>query len=195
MRKSSVNRLCILALCAVINLVGAQIALLLRLPVYLDSIGTMFAAAVSGPVYGMIPGIISNLIGGMTTDVYALYYLPVQMISGYLAGIVFHKMSFTRGKSLMKILSGAAVISIPGTFVSALITASVFGGITSSGSALLVQLFHHLGMGLTASICMVQGLTDYIDRGIVLTLTLLLLSVLPSSIKTAMNKEKLHGKI
>ena len=98
-------------------------------------------------------------------------------------------------KSLMKILSGAAVISIPGTFVSALITARVLGGITSSGSALLVQLFHHLGMGLTASICMVQGLTDYIDRGIVLTLTVLLLSVLPSSIKTAMNKEKLHGKI
>lgn len=195
MRKCTVNRLCILALCAVINLVGAQIALLFRLPIYLDSLGTMFAAAMAGPVYGMIPGIISNLIGGMTTDIYALYYLPVQVITGGLAGIVFHRLSLTEGKSLVKILSGAGMISIPGTIVGAWITANVFGGITSSGSTLLVQIFHQLGMELTVGICMVQGLTDYMDRAIVLILTLMLLSVLPSSIKTAMNKEKLHGKI
>ena len=74
MRKFSTNKLCILALCSVINLIGGQIALLLRLPIYLDSFGTVFAAAVMGPFYGMIPGIVSNLIGGVTTDIYALYY-------------------------------------------------------------------------------------------------------------------------
>ena len=37
MRKFSTNKLCILALCSVINLIGGQIALLLRLPIYLDS--------------------------------------------------------------------------------------------------------------------------------------------------------------
>ena len=69
MRKFSTNKLCILALCSVINLIGGQIALLLRLPIYLDSFGTVFAAAVMGPFYGMIPGIVSNLIGGVTTDI------------------------------------------------------------------------------------------------------------------------------
>ena len=51
----------------------------------------MFAAAVMGPFYGMIPGIVSNLIGGVTTDIYALYYLPVQMITGCMAGFVSGK--------------------------------------------------------------------------------------------------------
>ena len=87
MRKFSTNKLCILALCSVINLIGGQIALLLRFPIYLDSFGTVFAAAVMGPFYGMIPGIVSNLIGGVTTDIYALYYLPVQMITGCMAGL------------------------------------------------------------------------------------------------------------
>ena len=91
MRKFSTNKLCILALCSVINLIGGQIALLLRLPIYLDSFGTVFAAAVMGPFYGMIPGIVSNLIGGVTTDIYALYYLPIQMITGCMAGFVFRK--------------------------------------------------------------------------------------------------------
>ena len=174
MRKFSTNKLCILALCSVINLIGGQIALLLRLPIYLDSFGTVFAAAVMGPFYGMIPGIVSNLIGGVTTDIYALYYLPVQMITGCMAGFVFRKMPPHDGKDLGKILFG--------------ITAIVFGGITSSGSTLLVQLFHHLGLGLTASVCMVQGLTDYADRAIVLALTAVLLALLPSSVKAAVNK-------
>ena len=180
MRKFSTNKLCILALCSVINLIGGQIALLLRLPIYLDSFGTVFAAAVMGPFYGMIPGIVSNI--------YALYYLPVQMITGCMAGFVFRKMPPHDGKDLGKILFGAGMISIPGTLVSSSITAIVFGGITSSGSTLLVQLFHHLGLGLTASVCMVQGLTDYADRAIVLALTAVLLALLPSSVKAAVNK-------
>ena len=188
MRKFSINKLCILALCSVINLIGGQIALLLRFPIYLDSFGTVFAAAVMGPFYGMIPGIVSNLIGGVTTDIYALYYLPVQMITGCMAGFVFRKMPPHDGKDLGKILFGAGMISIPGTLVSSSITAIVFGGITSSGSTLLVQLFHHLGLGLTASVCMVQGLTDYADRAIVLALTAVLLALLPSSVKAAVNK-------
>ena len=38
-------KLTTLALCGVINILGGTIALLLRLPVYLDSIGTVLAAA------------------------------------------------------------------------------------------------------------------------------------------------------
>ena len=194
MRKFSTNKLCLLALCSVTNLIGGHIALLFRLPVYLDSLGTVFAAALMGPLSGMIPGIISNLIGGVTTDIYALYYLPVQMITGGIAGLLFQKISFHERKRLIKILLGAGIVSIPGTVISSSITA-MFGGITSSGSTLLVQLLHHLGLGLTASVCIVQGLTDYADRAIVLALTVALLAVVPSSIKIAADKEKSHGKV
>ncbi len=64
-------KLTTLALCGVINILGGTIALLLRLPVYLDSIGTVLAAALFGPAAGLVPGLISGLISGMTSDVYA----------------------------------------------------------------------------------------------------------------------------
>lgn len=195
MKKITPVKLCILAFCAVINLLGGQIALLLRLPIYLDSFGTALAAALLGPVYGMIPGIISNLIGGMTTDLYALYYLPVQIITGWMSGIVFRKVPSRNGRDLIRILFGAGMISIPGTLVSSSITSIIFGGITSSGSTILVQLLHHLGLGLTASVCIVQGLTDYADRTVVLMLTSVLLMMLPSSVKAMVNKEDRYGKI
>lgn len=195
MKKLTTDKLCILALCSVINLIGSQAALLLHLPIYLDSMGTVFASAVMGPYYGMIPGIASNLLSGCTMDIYAFYYIPVQMITGCMAGVVFRKIPPRSGKDFGRILFGAGLISIPGTLVSSLITASVFGGITSSGSTIFVQLLHKLGMGLPASICMVQGVTDFADRTVVLVLAVTLLSAFSVSLKMTVNKGREHGEI
>ena len=49
--KISVQKICMIAFAICINFVGGQIALFLKLPIYLDSIGTVFVAAVLGPFY------------------------------------------------------------------------------------------------------------------------------------------------
>ena len=183
-------KLTTLALCGVINILGGTIALLLRLPVYLDSIGTVLAAALFGPAAGLVPGLISGLISGMTSDVYA--YIPVQLVIGLVAGLVFRRLrpshtAGSRSESLSlrsmgwKLFPAALVISLPGTVVSSTITAVVFGGITSSGSTVLVQLLHSLGMNLTLSVCVVQAMTDFVDRMIVLAVVLVILPAVSSA--------------
>ena len=64
--KISVQKICMIAFAICINFVGGQIALFLKLPIYLDSIGTVFVAAVLGPFYGMLPNLLSGLLMGMT---------------------------------------------------------------------------------------------------------------------------------
>ena len=64
--------------------------------------------------------------------------------------------------------------------VSASVTAFLFGGITSSGSTILVQLLHGLGWNLTVSVCAVQALTDYLDRFACLALAAVLVRALPA---------------
>lgn len=198
----NVNRtlkLTTLALCGVLNILGGTIALLLRLPVYLDSIGTVLAAALFGPVAGLVPGLISGLISGMTSDVYAFYYIPVQLVIGLFAGLVFYRLrpakaagSRREGLSFRsmgrKLFPAALAISLPGTVVSSTITALVFGGITSSGSTVLVQLFHSLGMNLTLSVCVVQALTDFADRIIVLAAVLVLLPAVQTAFGSITSK-------
>ena len=61
---------------------------ILRLPIYLDSIGTILIAAACGPVYGMIPNVLSGLVLGMTSDIYSLYFAPVGILFGFLTGLV-----------------------------------------------------------------------------------------------------------
>lgn len=174
--KISIHHITILAFAVCINLIGGQIALMLKLPIYLDSIGTMFIGALLGPVYGMLPNLLSGIIFGMTTDIYSLYYAPVGMLIGLMCGLVFHK----RTKAIWWPLLAALIVTVPGTIVSSLITAFLFGGITSSGSSILMQLLSKTGLGMTASVFIVQFFTDYLDRIIGIVLVIYLLKVLPS---------------
>ena len=52
--KISVQKICMIAFAICINFVGGQIALFLKLPIYLDSIGTVFVAAVPVPDQGSL---------------------------------------------------------------------------------------------------------------------------------------------
>lgn len=189
--KLSVYQICLVALAAGINVAGGQLALLLRLPIYLDSIGTILIGAVLGPFYGILPNLLSGVIMGMTTDIYSLYFAPVGMITGMMAGLILGRDSMRKdifGKQKGNvtqsfwILPAALFVSIPGTAASSLICSLLFGGVTSSGSAVLVQLLAKTPLGMTASIFIVQVLTDYLDRAVSIFLVCSLLRTVPRSL-------------
>ena len=167
------------ALGIVLNIVGAFIALNLRLPVYLDSIGTVLSGALLGPVYGVATGVLGSFISGITFDIYSLYYAPVQILTGLMAGWMF-RTKWLRGYRLP---IGGLALSLPTSIASAAITAFLFGGITSSGSSYLVVLMSKLGMNLTLSCFLVQVLTDYADKLIAVLLVAAVLKVLTPEMK------------
>lgn len=171
--KISVHKITLIALAIVINIVGSYIALVLHLPIYLDSMGTIMTAILLGPFYGLFPGVLSALVTGMTSDIYAFYYMPVGIVLGVMTGFVFQK-----NKS-NKLFVKAFCISIPASLISACITANVFGGITSSGSTMLVQLLAKTPLGLTLSCLIVQFFTDYFDRLLSLWLVFSVIKKLP----------------
>lgn len=186
-----VLRLTVTAFCIALNIVGSYLALLLRLPIYLDSIGTILASALMGPWYGLAAAVGNGLISGVLTDVYSLYFLPVGAVTGLMAGLLFRK-GILKG---WKVIPGSLALTVPGTVLSASISAFLFGGVTSSGSSLLVQLFHHLGLNLVASAFAVQIVTDYADRLISVLLVLVLTACLSVNLKMRLKGVSRNGKI
>lgn len=179
--KISVHKITLIALAIVINIVGSYIALVLHLPIYLDSIGTIMTAILLGPFYGLFPGVLSALITGMTSDIYALYYMPVGVVLGIVTGLIFQK------NKTNKLFVKAFCISVPASLISACITATIFGGITSSGSTMLVQLLAKTPLGLTLSCLIVQFFTDYFDRLLSLWLVFSVIKKLPDSLIKKLN--------
>ena len=173
--KMTAYKICLIAFAICINFVGGQIALLLKLPIYLDSIGTVFVASILGPFYGMLPNLLSGLLMGMTVDVYSLYYAPVGIVLGFVTGLVYRKWQPKK----WSILPAAVVI----TLLSSCITAFLFGGITSSGSSILVQILSKTPLGMVGSCFVVQFITDYADRVLCLAVSAVLITALNKSMK------------
>ena len=169
------QKLCVIAIAIVLNVIGGNIALALHLPIFLDSMGTILIALIYGPVYGILPPLLYGLVMGFTVDIFSLYYMPVGMLLGLVTGLVAMRFSL-KG---WRIFPGAFLITVPGTIISSIITAVLFGGITSSGGTVIVQVLHKAGLSLTASVFIVQILTDYLDRVISLFLVMSLLLVIP----------------
>lgn len=187
--RMTIQQLCMIALAIVINVVGGQIALALHLPIYLDSIGTILIGVTLGPWLGLIPGLLGGLIMTVTGDIYSLFFAPVGMILGFVTGWVFRRYQLVSGnrsslRTVLGILGRAVLITVPATVVSASICALAFGGITSSGSTVLVQLLQlRTPLNMTESVLVVQLLTDYADRAVSLLLVAAILRVVPATMR------------
>lgn len=165
MTKSPARLISFISIAIAINLVGANLALFLRLPIYLDTIGTLLIAVILGPWYAASTAFLSALINWMTTDIFSLYYSPVAIVVAIITGILIK-----RNCKPSSLLWKSLIISLPGTIIASVITVILFKGITSSGSIIIAQFLHGIGLDMTSSLILVQVGTDYMDRLISLIL-------------------------
>lgn len=154
------HKLTIVAFLCVINIIGSFIAATLKLPIYLDSMGSILSGFLFGPAYGMLCGVGSAIISGVAFDPYSFYFMSVQIVLGALSGFLYNKNLFN-GK---KVFLGSFFLSVPASIVAAVIAAFVFGGVTSSGSSYIVQLLTKMGLGMGVSVFITQVFTDYADK-------------------------------
>lgn len=118
--KTKLNAACFVLIpaCIGINYLGKLFASVLKLPLWLDSIGTCIGGILGGPVIGGICGAANNLIYGFTTGdsitlVYALTSLGIGVIVGIMARL--GRMTSLPGAVLTACAAGltAVVISTP----------------------------------------------------------------------------------
>lgn len=74
-----------------INYLGKLFAGVLKLPLWLDAIGTMLAAMLAGPIVGALCGMINNVIYGLTMDPISFIYALTSMGIGLAVGIMSYK--------------------------------------------------------------------------------------------------------
>lgn len=96
----------------------------------------------------------------MLFDIYSFYFSPAQIILGALSGLIPRLKS---GSVKEKILLNF-IVATPIAIVSAIITAKIFGTVTSSGSSYLVQILRAFGTNDVLAVFIIQFITDYFDK-------------------------------
>ncbi len=107
-----------------INFVGANLTAALKLPVYLDVIGTVFTGVLCGPWIGFLTGVVTNIVTSVTNPT-QLPYMIVSGAIGLVAGVCGKKAMF---KTPAKTFVVAVIIWLVAMVTSAPITVLVFGG-------------------------------------------------------------------
>lgn len=189
MKRNNIFKITLMSIAIAINIIGGFIAIALKLPIFIDTIGTFLIAFLLGPISGAITGLATSLINGFTFDPYSLYFFPVQIVIGLVAGLCYKKGLF-KGKF---IVLGILISTIAGSLVASLISAYVFGGITSSGTSFVVMFLKNVGVNIVASVFSTQILFDLLDKASTIFIVLMLIKSLPNNMKEIINNRCING--
>lgn len=152
--------LAMIPICLAINYVGAQIAIALKLPMYLDVIGSIMMGAICGPIPGVVLGALSSAINSLSEPT-AIAYIPVTVAYGLVAGLL-GKAGFM--KQLWKSLIAGFVLAVAAVAISSPITAFLYGGISGTGNDVIVLGLQAAGMGLLPATLIATLITEFFDK-------------------------------
>ncbi|PLR84886.1 ECF transporter S component [Bacillus sp. V33-4] len=112
-----------------INYIGKLFAGLLKLPLWLDSIGTVLASMLAGPIIGALAGAINNIIYGLTLDPISFVYAISSIAIGLAVGILFYKGLIS---SWTQAAMAGLIVGLVATVVSTPINVGFWGGQTGN---------------------------------------------------------------
>ncbi|GEN83054.1 membrane protein [Sporosarcina luteola] len=164
-----------------INYLGKLFASLLKLPLWVDSIGTVLASMLAGPIVGAIAGIVNNVVYGFTTDPVSFVYAITSAVIGLVTGIMAYKGWISNiGKA---IVLGLAVGFIAAT-VSTPLNIIFWEGTTGNiwGDALFATMLAQ-DMPLWLASFADSIVVDVPDKVVTVLLSFLIFKGLPKNVK------------
>jgi len=160
-----------------INIAVGQVIYGLKIPLYLDSIGTVLVGVLAGPWAGALTGLLANLVWGLSgLNVAYAPFAAVGAIIGLLAGL-FGEAGWLR--TWWKVLVAGLITGLVAAVISAPISAYVFGGVTGGGQDAVVAIFRGMGAGVLPA-TFAQGISsDPLDKAITYLIVWLIVRALP----------------
>jgi len=171
--------LLLVCLGAATDIIGANVAVALGLPVFLDTIGTFVVAVVLGPWWGALTGILNNSVGALTplgvnNIPFALVSVAVALVWGY------GMRRFGLGRNAATFLFLNLVVAVVTALVASPIALFVYGGATGHPSDLITAALEVTGQGLGQAVLASNLVINVADKLIAGYVGLAIVRALPA---------------
>ncbi|HEX9025885.1 MAG TPA: ECF transporter S component [Clostridium sp.] len=172
------------AFAAAINIVLGTLVAQLKIPlIFLDTIGTIFAAIYFGPLYGATVGAVSNIITGMIFSPKDIPFFLVNVVVGLIVGYIVKKYSY----SLTTAVVTGLILSVICPLIGSPIAIWLYGGVTGSGNDFLVLLLRQTGSDIFTSTFIPRITGNIVDKVVSAVLVWALIKKLPTQYKPEIN--------
>lgn len=163
-----------------INLSIGTIVQVIKLPVFLDSIGTVMVAVLAGPLPAIVTGVITVFVGGFLTNPVLPFFAATAVAIGWFSGFCANQGAFKR--VWVWCLCGLAM-GVIAAVVSAPTIVYLFGGVTQSGSSLVVAYLMATGKTVLRSVLLAGIACDPVDKVLTYFIVWILIQGLPLSLR------------
>lgn len=159
--QSMTKSLVLIPIAVGINLVGGTLCSTLKLPLFLDMIGTIIIAALLGPWPAALCGLLTNLFLAVMANPVYLPYAIVSVLCGLVTGYLIKAGSF---RSKIGVVITWLLCTLTNTISASLITIFVYGGAsgvnsTSIATAALVAATKKIVISVFST-SMIENLVD-----------------------------------
>ena len=164
-----------------INTGGSKLALALKLPVFLDSIGTMLAAALGGVIPGITVGFLTNVVGGLS-DYTTAYYGVLNVLIALAAARFQRRGMFRRPGGVIVAIVAFALI---GGGLGSALTWMLYGpGFGEGISLALARRFYDGGLA-SAPLARLAAdmLIDLLDKAVSVGIVVIALHLIPDALQ------------
>ena len=173
----STKSLVLIPIAVGINLIGGTLCSTLKLPLFLDMIGTMVVACLSGPWVAALTGFLTNVFLALVANPVNLPYAVVSVLCGLVVGYMVKAGLF---KKWWGVLIVWVVVTLVNAVSASLITVFVFSGATGiNGTSVLTATLVVAMKNIFASVFSSSIIENLLDKGIAVAVAYFIVKKVP----------------
>ncbi|RFT25857.1 ECF transporter S component [Gardnerella vaginalis] len=173
----STKSLVLIPIAVGINLIGGTLCSTLKLPLFLDMIGTMVVACLSGPWVAALTGFLTNVFLALVANPVNLPYAVVSVLCGLVVGYMVKAGLF---KKWWGVLIVWVVVTLVNAVSASLITVFVFSGATGiNGTSVLTATLVVAMKNIFASVFSSSIIENLLDKGIAVAVSYFIVKKVP----------------
>lgn len=173
----STKSLVLIPLAVGINLIGGTLCSTLKLPLFLDMIGTIIVACLSGPLVAAVCGLLTNVFLALVANPVYLPYSAVSILCGLVTGWMVKAGFF---KKIWGVILTWLACTLANVVSASTITILVFGGATgATGSSVLTATLIAATQKIVVSVLSSSMIENLVDKGIAFVIAYILVKKIP----------------
>ncbi len=172
---------------AALNIIGGLINTALRLPIFLDMIGTAVVAIVLGPWWGALVGAITNIVSSFISGPISLPFAACNVVGALVWG---YGVRWGWGKKYWSFFILNMVVAFFVSLVAVPIYVFIFGGATGHFADMMTAAFLAMGQNLLVSVFSSNILVSLADKIISGFIALAIIEALPQNLTSGLELPK-----
>lgn len=160
--KFTARQLALMGMLVALNVAIGGIVHVVKLPIYLDAIGTILAALVLGLVPGIVVGVVSFLVAAAIINPVYIWFIGTQAVIAVFVYLLASRLFVF--KSLARVIPTGLLLGVVTGIVSAPVIIFVFGGVAGSGRDLITAGLLSMGQQIYKAVILSGAASEPVDK-------------------------------